>query len=95
MLKKINVEEAVGTNLAHDITEIRPGDEEGLVVEYDQLGTEELEDLVGIRQFGKESVQFQADLEVGQVIHAIKEMFVRGALRFFNAADELKFFKRR
>lgn len=29
MLKKINVENAVGTNLAHDITEIRPGEFKG------------------------------------------------------------------
>ena len=29
MLKKIKVEEAVGTNLAHDITEIRPGEFKG------------------------------------------------------------------
>ncbi|MDZ7580778.1 MAG: molybdopterin-binding protein [Deltaproteobacteria bacterium] len=29
MLKKIRVEEAVGTNLAHDITEIRPGEFKG------------------------------------------------------------------
>ena len=29
MLKKINLQDAVGTQLAHDITEIRPGESKG------------------------------------------------------------------
>lgn len=51
MLKKINVEDAVGTELAHDITEIRPGEFKGPAFRQGHLVCNE--DICHLQKLGK------------------------------------------
>jgi len=51
VLKKINVEDAVGTNLAHDITEIRPGEFKGAAFQKGHTVCDE--DICRLQKLGK------------------------------------------
>ena len=54
MLKKVKLEEAVGTRLAHDITEIRPGEFKGAA--FQKGHTVCNEDLCHLQKLGKNSL---------------------------------------
>ena len=64
MLKKINVKDAVGTRLAHDITEIRPGEFKGPAF---RKGHEVCnEDICHLQKLGKNHL-YLVDLEEGEI----------------------------
>jgi molybdenum cofactor synthesis domain-containing protein len=64
MLKTINVEDAVGTRLAHDITEIRPGEFKGPAF---RQGHEVCnEDICHLQKLGKNHL-YLIDLEAGEI----------------------------
>ena len=64
MLKKINVQDAVGTQLAHDITEIRPGEFKGAA--FRKGHTVCNEDICHLQKLGKNHlyVIYLADDEI-------------------------------
>jgi hypothetical protein len=64
MLKKIKLEEAVGTKLAHDITEIRPGEFKGPA--FHKGHTVCNEDLCHLQKLGKNNL-YLIDLEEGEI----------------------------
>jgi len=64
VLKKINVEDAVGTNLAHDITEIRPGEFKGAA--FQKGHTVCNEDICHLQKLGKNHL-YLIDLEEGEI----------------------------
>ncbi len=64
MLKKITVEDAVGTNLAHDITEIRPGEFKGAA--FQKGHTVCNEDICHLQKLGKNHL-YLIDLEEGEI----------------------------
>ena len=64
MLKKINVEDAVGTNLAHVITEIRPGEFKGAA--FQKGHTVCNEDICHLQKLGKNHL-YLIDLEEGEI----------------------------
>ena len=64
MLKKINVEDAVGTNLAHDITEIRPGEFKGAA--FTKGHTVCNEDICHLQKLGKNHL-YLIDLEEDEI----------------------------
>ncbi len=64
MLKKIKLEEAVGTKLAHDITEIRPGEFKGPA--FHNGHTVCNEDLCHLQKLGKNNL-YLIDLEEGEI----------------------------
>ena len=64
MLKKINVKDAVGTNLAHDITEIRPGEFKGAA--FQKGHTVCNEDICHLQKLGKNHL-YLIDLEEGEI----------------------------
>ena len=51
VLKKIKIQDAVGTKLAHDITEIRPGEFKGAAFQKDHTVCNE--DLCHLQKLGK------------------------------------------
>jgi len=64
VLKKITVEDAVGTNLAHDITEIRPGEFKGAA--FQKGHTVCNEDICHLQKLGKNHL-YLIDLEEGEI----------------------------
>ncbi len=64
MLKKINVKDAVGTNLAHDITEIRPGEFKGAAFQKGHTVCDE--DICHLQKLGKNHL-FLIDLEDDEI----------------------------
>ena len=64
MLKKIKLQEAVGTKLAHDITEIRPGEFKGPA--YSKGHTVCNEDLCHLQKLGKNNL-YVIDLEDDEI----------------------------
>ena len=64
MLKKINLEDAVGTQLAHDITEIRPGEFKGPAFRKGHTVCDE--DLCHLQKLGKNHL-FLIDLEQDEI----------------------------
>lgn len=64
MLKKINLEDAVGTNLAHDITEIRPGEFKGAA--FQKGHTVCNEDICHLQKLGKNHL-YLIDLEEDEI----------------------------
>jgi len=64
VLKKINVKDAVGTNLAHDITEIRPGEFKGAA--FQKGHTVCNEDICHLQKLGKNHL-YLIDLEEGEI----------------------------
>jgi hypothetical protein len=72
MLKSIKLEEAVGTKLAHDITEIRPGEFKGPAFRKGHLVCEE--DICHLQRLGKNHL-FVIDLEQNE-IHENEAAFI-------------------
>ena len=64
MLKKINVEDAVGTDLAHDITEINPGKFKGAAFHKGHTVCDE--DICHLQKLGKNHL-YLIDLEEGEI----------------------------
>ncbi len=64
MLKKIAVEDAVGTNLAHDITEIRPGEFKGAAFQKGHTVCDE--DICHLQKLGKNHL-YLIDLEEDEI----------------------------
>lgn len=64
MLKKISLEEAIGTQLAHDITEIRPGEFKGPAFRKGHTVCDE--DICRLQKLGKNRL-YVLDLEEGEV----------------------------
>ena len=64
MLKKIQLQDAVGTKLAHDITEIRPGEFKGPA--FRKGHTVCNEDLCHLQQLGKNNL-YDIDLEEDEI----------------------------
>src|SRR3990172_4328903 len=64
MLKKINLQDAVGTQLAHDITEIRPGEFKGPAFSKGHTVCDE--DLCRLQRLGKNHL-YVIDLEVDEI----------------------------
>ena len=64
MLKKIRLQDAVGTKLAHDITEIRPGEFKGPA--FRKGHTVCNEDLCHLQKLGKNHL-YLIDLEEGEI----------------------------
>jgi molybdenum cofactor synthesis domain-containing protein len=64
MLKKIRLKEAVGTKLAHDITEIRPGEFKGAA--FDKGHTVCNDDLCRLQKLGKNNL-YVIDLEEDEI----------------------------
>jgi len=64
MLKKVKLQDAVGTRLSHDITEIRPGEFKGPAFRRGHVISDE--DLCRLRRLGKNSV-YVIDLEEDEI----------------------------
>ena len=64
MLKKIKLKDAVGTKLAHDITEIRPGEFKGPA--FDKGHTVCNDDLCRLQKLGKNNL-YLIDLEDDEI----------------------------
>ncbi|CAD7843484.1 MAG: Molybdopterin molybdenumtransferase (EC 2.10.1.1) [Olavius algarvensis Delta 4 endosymbiont] len=64
MLKKINVEDAVGTDLSHDITEIRPGEFKGAAFRKGHTVCDE--DICHLQKLGKNHL-YLIDLEEDEI----------------------------
>ena len=64
MLRKIKLQEAVGTKLAHDITEIRPGEFKGPA--FNKGHTVCNEDLCHLQKLGKNNL-YVIDLEADEI----------------------------
>ena len=66
MLKKIKVEDAVGTRLAHDITEIRPGEFKGPAFRQGHEVCDE--DICHLQKLGKNHL-YLIDLHVSRTAY--------------------------
>lgn len=77
MLRKISVKDAVGTNLAHDITEIRPGEFKGPAFSKGHTVCEE--DLCHLQRLGKNHL-FLIDLEDDELHENQAAVILAGAL---------------
>jgi len=77
MLKKINLQDAVGTKLAHDITEIRPGEFKGPA--FRKGHTVCNEDLCHLQKLGKNHL-YQIDLAEDEIHEDQAAAILAGAL---------------
>ena len=77
MLKKINVEDAVGSELAHDITEIRPGEFKGAA--FRKGHTVCNEDICHLQKLGKNHL-YLVDLEEDEIHENQAATILAGAL---------------
>ncbi len=77
MLKKINVQDAVGTQLAHDITEIRPGEFKGAA--FRKGHTVCNEDICHLQKLGKNHL-YVLDLAADEIHENEAAAILAGAL---------------
>ena len=77
MIKTISLEEAVGTQLAHDITEIRPGEFKGLAFRKGHTVCDE--DLCRLQRLGKNHL-YLIDLEADEIHENEAAALLAGAL---------------
>ncbi len=77
MLKKINLKDAVGTQLAHDITEIRQGEFKGPAFRKGHTVCDE--DLCRLQKLGKNHL-YMIDLEEGEIHENQAATILAGAL---------------
>ena len=64
MLKKVPLEQSIGTNLAHDITEVRPGEFKGPAFRKGHRVCEE--DICHLQRLGKNHL-YVVDLETDEL----------------------------
>ena len=77
MIKTISLEEAVGTQLAHDITEIRPGEFKGPAFRKGHTVCDE--DLCRLQRLGKNHL-YLIDLEADEIHENEAAALLAGAL---------------
>ena len=77
MIKTISLEEAVGTQLAHDITEIRPGEFKGPAFRKGHTVCDE--DLCRLQRLGKNHL-YVIDLEADEIHENEAAALLAGAL---------------